>query len=166
MKSAPATIRRCMGSLSRSHALTAKIVRFGLVGGMSGGVFLVCTAFLAGPLGLEPKIASAGGYIVSMPANFLGNRQFSFKSEGRLLEDLVRFLALHGCNILLTMGTMGAAVDILGLHFGFGAAGAIVLVPVANFVIMDLWVFSRKAKGFAQPPNVVNRNRYHAREDF
>jgi putative flippase GtrA len=166
VRNAPAKIRRCMGSLLRSHALTAKIVRFGLVGGVSGGVFLICTAFLAGSLGLEPKIASAAGYIVSMPANFFGNRQFSFQSSGRLLDDLVRFLMLHGCNILLTMGAMGAAVDILGLHFGFGAAGAIALVPLANFVIMDLWVFSRKAEGLVQPPNNVNPSRYHAREDF
>jgi putative flippase GtrA len=154
MRSASATIRRCMGSLSRSHALTAKLVRFGLVGVMSGLVFLVCTAFLAGSLGLEPKIASAVGYIVSMPANFLGNRQFSFKSEGKLLDELLRYLLLHGCNILFTIGVMGAAVDVLRLHFGFGAVAAIILVPLVNFAAMNLWVFRRGVNRF---PDLLSR---------
>lgn len=123
---------------------------------MSGLIFLIFTTLLAGSLGLEPKLASAVGYIVSLPANFLGNRQFSFKSEGKVLDDLVRFLLLHTCNILLTMATMGAAVDVLHLRFGFGAAGAVVLVPLANFVTMNLWVFGRKANGLRQPPSRVN----------
>ena len=106
-------------------------------------MFLVCTSVLAGFLGLEPKMASAAAYIVSMLPNFLGNRQFSFKSRGRLLDELLRYLLLHGFNFLFTIGLMGAAVDILRLHFGFGAVAAIILVPLVNFAAMNLWVFRR-----------------------
>ena len=145
MRTAATTIRHFMGGLLRSHALTARLARFGVVGVMSGLVFLVCTVFLAGFLSLEPKIASAVGYIVSMLPNFLGNRQFSFKSKGRLLDELPRYLVLHGCNFLFTIGLMGAAVDILRLHFGFGAVAATILVPLVNFVAMNQWVFRRGA---------------------
>jgi putative flippase GtrA len=134
-----------MGCLLRSHALTAKLARFGVVGVMSGFVFLVCTAVLAGFLNLEPKIASAVGYIVSMLPNFLGNRQFSFKSKGKLLDELPRYLVLHGCNFLFTIGLMGTAVNIFHLHFGFGEIAATILVPLVNFAAMNQWVFRRGA---------------------
>lgn len=132
-----------MESLLRSHAVTAKLARFGVVGIMSGFVYLICTFVLAGFLSLEPKMASAVAYIVSMLPNFLGNRQFSFKSEGRLLNELPRYLLLHGLNFLFTIGLMGAVVDILRLHFGLGAVAAIILVPLVNFAAMNLWVFRR-----------------------
>jgi dolichol-phosphate mannosyltransferase len=147
MRGAVTAFHRWASSLSRFHALAGKLVRFGIVGTMSATVFLVATALLAGSVNLEPKIASAVGYIVSMPVNFLGNRQFSFKSEGTLLGDLLRFLSLHGCNILLTMGAMGAAVNVLQLHFELGAIAAIMLVPLVNFAVMDLWVFRRGPNG-------------------
>jgi putative flippase GtrA len=117
-------------------------------------VFGAVTSFLAGFLGLEPKLASAVGYLVSMPVNFIGNRRFSFKSKGRILSDLWRFLLLHICNILLTMGAMGAAVNKLGMHFGFGVAAAIALVPLANFAAMKMWVFGRRVKDV--PARVTN----------
>ena len=134
-----------MGRLLRSHALTAKLARFGVVGVMSGLVFLVCTALLAGFLSLEPKIASGLGYIISMLPNFLGNRQFSFKSKGKLLDELPRYLVLHGCNFLFTIGLMGSSVNILHLHFEFGAIAATILVPLVNFAAMNQWVFRRAA---------------------
>jgi putative flippase GtrA len=118
---------------------------------MSALVFLVCTAFLAGFLSLEPKIASAVGYTVSMLPNFLGNRQFSFKSKGKLLDELPRYLVLHGCNFLFTIGLMGTAVNILHLHFGVGAVAATILVPLVNFAAMNQWVFRRRANRLPEP---------------
>jgi putative flippase GtrA len=89
--------------------LAAELIRFGLAGAVSGLVILACTALLlAGSFALDPKMASAAGYLVSIPANFVGNRQFSFKSTGQVLGDLLRFLLLHGCKILLTMAAMAS----------------------------------------------------------
>jgi putative flippase GtrA len=152
MRNATAALRDWIDFLSQSQMLAAKLVRFGLIGIVSSLVFLACTAVLAGSFGLDPKMASAAGYLVSMPANFVGNRQFSFKSTGRVFGDLLRFLLLHGCNILLTMAAMGAVVDVLRLHFGFGAAAAIVIVPLVNFAMMNLWVFRRTPNDPPAPP--------------
>jgi putative flippase GtrA len=99
-------------------------------------------------------MAAAVAYVVSMLPNFLGNRQFSFKSEGRLLRELLRYLLLHGVNLLFTIGLMDAAVDILRVHFMFGAVAATILVPLVNFVAMDLWVFRRGANRL---PGVLGR---------
>lgn len=41
------------------------------------------------------------------------------------------------------MGAMGAAVEMLHLHYAVGIAAAVVFVPIVNFVIMNWWVFGK-----------------------
>jgi putative flippase GtrA len=126
-----------------SDALILKALRFGMVGALSGAVFAGVTALFVSPLDFGPKLASVVGYIASMPLNFLGNRRFSFRSDNALTGDLLRFLLVHTCNILITTFAMGAVVDLLGLNYAFGIVAAIVLVPCVNFVVMNWWVFHK-----------------------
>ena len=140
--------------LLASDALALKALRFGFVGALSGLVFAVTTTILTGWIGMNPKLASVAGYLVSMPLNFAGNRRFTFKSENMLSVELLRFILLHTCNVLLTVFAMGAAVDLLKLHYTFGIIASIVVVPCVNFATMNWWVF-RKAVGRPQPgPNI------------
>ena len=129
--------------LTHGPSLAAKILRFGLVGAASGLIFAIATTALI-KLGSGEKIASVLAYIVSMPVNFVGNRSFAFRSQGPLLGDVMRFCAVHVANMAVTAGAMGAAVNALGLHYGYGIAGAILLVPTVNFMLMNLWVFRRR----------------------
>lgn len=128
-------------ALTASDALVLKVIRFGLVGVLSGTVFAGVTMLFAGPLEFGPKLASSAGYVASMPLNFIGNRRFSFRSDNAMLGDLLRFVLLHTCNIFLTTFAMGAAVDLLGLHYIFGIVAAVLLVPCVNFAVMNWWVF-------------------------
>lgn len=130
-------------ALGTSEALLLKAMRFGMVGVLSSSVFAVVTALCAGPLGIGPKLSSVAGYVASMPLNFVFNRRFSFRSENTLLGDLLRYILMHGINILLTTFAMGAAVDYFGLHYAFGIVAAVVLVPLLNFVLMNWWVFRK-----------------------
>jgi len=141
------TLSRFTGWLARqavSDRLAAKAFRFGMVGALSSAVFSIVTAAFVGLLGVDPKLASVAGYVASMPVNFIFNRRFSFRSNSPLLGDLVRFVGLHSVNILLTALSMGAIVDLLGLHYAFGMVAAVIMVPVVNFFAMNLWVFRRR----------------------
>ncbi|WNJ90045.1 GtrA family protein [Bosea sp. 685] len=122
----------------------AKAFRFGMVGVLSSAVFSIVTAAFVGLLSVDPKLASVGGYVASMPVNFVFNRRFSFRSDSPLFSDLIRFIGLHSVNILLTALSMGAIVDFLGLHYVFGMMAAVIMVPVVNFFAMNLWVFRRR----------------------
>lgn len=130
-------------AFAASDALILKAIRFGMVGAMSGAVFAGVTMLFASSLGFGPKLASVAGYVASMPLNFIGNRRFSFRSKNALLGDLLRFILLHTCNILVTTFVMGAAVDLLGLHYIFGIVAAVLLVPCVNFGVMNWWVFHK-----------------------
>ena len=136
---------RAVRWLARDASTIAQGLRFAVVGATSGLVFAAVTTLLVSLLGVDPKLASIGGYIVSMPANFIGNRTFSFRSRGAWHGEALRFCILHLVNMAVAGGTMGAIVDMLGLHYAFGIVGAIVLVPLVNFVLMKLWVFAPRA---------------------
>ncbi len=130
-----------------SDSSAARFARFALVGGTSGLVFAAVTGALVHLLAVDPKIASIGGYLASMPVNFVGNRSFSFRSQGALAGDVIRFTVLHCANMALTAGAMATAFDYFGLHYLVGVLAAIILVPVANFLAMSLWVFRKGATG-------------------
>jgi putative flippase GtrA len=138
--------KRLLVWLVRDLGLLAKGLRFGLIGGISGAVFALATVILISFAGLEDKSASVLAYIASMPVNFIGQRYFTFRSQGRLVTDGFRFCMLHLANMAVTAGAMGAAVSALGLHYGFGIVGAILLVPLSSFSLMNLWVFATKPR--------------------
>jgi putative flippase GtrA len=131
---------RARAAAASDHVLM-RAMRFGMVGVMSGLVFAGITALCISSFGIGHKLASALGYLGSLPLNFIANRSFSFRSSNALSGDAARFLALHVGNLLVTTFAMGAVVDFLRLHYAVGIAAAIVLVPCVNFAVMQLWVF-------------------------
>lgn len=128
-------------SLLTGGSLLAKLVRFGFVGVVSGVIYAGVTAALVSGLGFDPVRASLIGYCVSVPASFLGHRQGTFRSQGRWTHEALRFLVTQGVNMAVTAGSMHVAVAWAGLPYWWGMIAAVILVPIANFVMMNLWVF-------------------------
>jgi putative flippase GtrA len=130
--------------LLRSGHLGAKLVRFGGVGVLSGTIYAAVTALLV-HLGMPPVTASIAGYCASVPASFLGHRRFSFRSNGHWTSEALRFVFTQAINIAVTAGSMQAATAWLGAPFWWGMIAAVILVPIANFAAMNLWVFRDQA---------------------
>lgn len=130
--------------LLRSGHLLAKLIRFGSVGVLSGAIYGAVTALLV-HFGMSPVPASVAGYCASVPASFLGHRQFSFRSEGHWTSEALRFVFTQAVNIAVTAGSMQAAVAWAGVPYWWGMVAAVILVPIANFAAMNLWVFRDQA---------------------
>lgn len=132
-------------SLSRflltSGHVGAKTARFAGVGVLSGLIYIAVTTVCIVGFGLPAVTASIVGYCLSVPASFLGHRQFSFRARGRWTLEAIRFVMTQALNIAVTALAMHAAVHWLGLSYWWGMAGAVTLVPLANFAAMNLWVF-------------------------
>jgi hypothetical protein len=153
MRNAAAALRDSMGFRSQSHLLAAKLVRFGLVGGRERP----CLSGLHGIARWLVRSGSQNGFGRRLTCLDTGE----FRWQPPILIQIHgagfgRFLPLHGCNILLTMAAMGAAVGVLRLHFAFGAAAAVVLVPLVSFAAMILWVFRRTPSDPPTPTQFVN----------
>jgi len=133
--------------LLTSGHLLAKLVRFGFIGALSGTIYAAVTAALVAGLGADPVPASVAGYCASVPASFLGHRRFSFRSNGHWTWEAARFVVAQALNIAVTAGSMHAAVHWFGSAWWWGMVAAVILVPIANFVFMNLWVFRNQEAG-------------------
>jgi putative flippase GtrA len=135
------SLRNLMRWFVLDRSFIAKGLRFALVGGTSGLIFAVATAFFISCVGADERLASMAGYLISMPINFFANRTFAFQSRGRAWADALRFVALHILNVVITVLAMETSIKALGLHYAFGIAGAIICVPLISFILMNIWVF-------------------------
>lgn len=120
-------------------------MRFGVVGVSSGAIYAAVTALLVSGAGIGPVLASVAGYCASVPMSFLGHKRFSFRSHGHWTAEAVRFVAAQALNISVTAASMWAATAWLGGAYWWGMAAAVILVPIANFAFMNLWVFRDQA---------------------
>jgi putative flippase GtrA len=132
------------GWLFGSGHILAKAIRFSFVGVLSGAIFAIVTALLVSGLGAPPIPASIAGYCASVPVSFLGHRAFSFRSNGQMTTDAVRFVLAQALNMAVTAGSMHMSVNWLGAQYYWGLVVAVVLVPIANFAFMNLWVFRQQ----------------------
>lgn len=130
-----------------SDHLLAKLARFGVVGVLSGSIYAAVTSALVAGLGWSPMPASVMGYCLSVPASFLGHRRFSFRSNGHWTAEAIRFVLAQAVNIAVTAGAMWGALRYLGPDYVWGMVAAVILVPIANFLFMNLWVFADRSRG-------------------
>ncbi|MEO6091836.1 MAG: GtrA family protein [Novosphingobium sp.] len=124
-----------------SGDLLTKLIRFACVGVASGAIYAAVTALLVRGIAVPPVPASILGYCASVPLSFLGHRGFSFRSNGHWTHEALRFVVAQALNMAVTAGSMQAAVVGLGLSYVWGMVAAVVFVPGANFLLMNLWVF-------------------------
>lgn len=133
------------GWLAGSPHLLAKAVRFTVVGVLSGLIYATVTALCLVVLEVAAVPASLIGYCASVPMSFLGHRQFSFRANGHWTIEAVRFVCSQAVNLTVTALAMDAAVHRFDLPWYWGIAGTVILVPIANFAFMNLWVFRDQA---------------------
>jgi putative flippase GtrA len=125
-------------------AYVGKLIRYALVGVASVGVYAVVTALAISGGGFDGKLGSIIGYLTALPLNFLANRRYTFLSDGAARRQAIRFASVHAVSISVSVAAMAVVVDGLGLHYGIAILAAVILVPIATFVVMDAWVFGGK----------------------
>lgn len=122
-----------------------KIARFAGTGVISGLIYAAVTALSISFVGLTATAGSVVGYAAAIPVNFALQRSFTFRSEGQLSADFIRYSFVQGTNMALCWAAMVATVDILHLHYAFGIVAAILIVPLVTYFVMDRWVFRQQS---------------------
>lgn len=129
--------------LLRSPTTMARLLRFGAVGGATS---LGYALLVAGLVTWLPEPLAAGlAYLAMVPVNYLGHRRATFRSAAPTRPELLRFLAVHGVTLLASMAAMQLVTAGLGLSHWIGSLAIMVLAPVLNFVLLQLWVFGARA---------------------
>jgi putative flippase GtrA len=127
------------------RAILALLSRFGTVGIAATLLYLIVSNILIF-LGAEPIAASVVAYIAGMVVSFFGQSLFTFRVQGLKLHHGLRFFVLSAVGLLMSYGTVYAAManEIPPM---VGTVATALLVPVISFLAMRFWVFPDGSSG-------------------
>ena len=114
--------------------------RFVLVGGASVVVDAGLLYVLHGRLGMWLPPATAIAFLAGFLVNFALNRQWSFGAAGALRHQLIRYLALVACNLLVTVALV-QGLTWLGVPYLVAKVVTTAALSAVNYVISKKWIF-------------------------
>lgn len=121
---------------------TRRISRFALVGVLIAGLYVVLyLAFLH--VGMPRGAANVAAFGLAVAAQYGGQARFTFQRDLADPAQMLRFGIMAGCGLITSALITGLVAPVLALDDWFAAAAVAVILPVQNFVLMTLWVFSR-----------------------
>lgn len=119
-----------------------QILRFGVAGLVSTLFYFVASAALVVFGEVQPVQASVLAYFLSLGVSYGLQSRFTFRQGNDSTTQIVRFLitALLGLAISYTLVFLTTEV----LHWGYvvGNIAVCVVIPMANYFALKLWVFS------------------------
>lgn len=114
------------------------------IGLFNTGAFFVLASILTYFFGFGPRAAAYISYAVLIPVSFFGHRRITFGSNGSVSWEWVKFCVIQITNILIIGLVTSVAEEIPVLAGWVSFAIISILIPVLNFIVLQLWVFSKK----------------------
>lgn len=129
--------------VSKILAEILRVAKFGLVGGISALVYAVSLFFLVKNFDMGSMQSSAVAYVIAIPASFVGQKYFTFKSPESIWRELPAFLALQAINLFSAMLVTYTVVDVLGLNHFVGVLAVIMTIAIISYCSMALSIFRK-----------------------
>lgn len=119
--------------------LIRQAARFSLSGLLVTGVHVLIATLLIQLILLSPSLANGVAFMVATIVSYLINTLWSFSSplHGR---NLFRFGIVSFIGILISMLVSGAAEN-QGLHYCYGIALVVCIVPPVTFLLHNFWTY-------------------------
>lgn len=120
------------------------VMRYAITGLSVAGLYavlhLVFTRVLSWPAGLASFIAISLAFILQYTLHSV----FTFRSAWRSPAQLTRFLITVLSGYAVSALVMAYGIDWLQVSDIYGVAFVVVVLPLVNFVLFNLWVFVAK----------------------
>ena len=127
----------------RSADQQARLIRFAVVGGATSLGYGILVVVQVECLRISAPAAAGLSYLLLMPLNYMGHRRATWRSAAPKRQEVQRFVLAHGVTMLACTALMAVVNGGLGWPYWTGSALIIVLAPVMNFVLFELWVFTQ-----------------------
>jgi putative flippase GtrA len=119
----------------------ARFLRFALVG-LGTALLYVLAYVLLLRLGVAQFAANALAFALAIAAQYLGQASYTFEARVADTAQICRFAAMVGLGFVTSVAVTG----LIGPAFALGPTLSAVIValvlPVQNFILMTLWVFT------------------------
>lgn len=116
-----------------------RILRFGMVGLLSVGIYMLL--FAAAVQLVPPVPASLIAYLLSMLVNFVLQSRFSFRQKALSGTSAVRFVLMHMLCMALNSGLLWLMTEQLGLPAFASQAAIVVFIAALSYLISRFWVY-------------------------
>ena len=124
-----------------SPQLTARILRYGVVGITSTVVYFVLVAVLVEVFDQDPVLSAVVATSVIITMAYLLNHRWVFASARSHTSAFPSFLMATLISMTLNTGIMYLTVHIQGWWYGIGLVLATMIVPPTNFLLNYFWCF-------------------------
>lgn len=127
-----------------------QLITFGAIGLFNTGAFFMIANVLHVSLDFGEISAAYLSYGILVPLSFIGHRRLTFRSNGRMSREWVKFCVIQAVNLLLiwTVTSLSQAFPLISGWPTFATIS--VLIPFLNFIVFRVWVFSTKSHHFAR----------------
>ena len=127
--------------MQRRFFPAGQVARFAVTGMLATATHYIVLRLLVEGAHLAPALATALAFSVAVGVTYIGQSRWVFRQRLGTWGGAGRFLTTAIGGLIANVAIMFIAVDLIGLHYLVGFLTALVVVPVATFVISKLWVF-------------------------
>lgn len=128
-----------MNDNSLSQIFTIKTLRFAISGLFVTGVHVLIATILISFILITPSLANGVAFVVATLFSYLINTLWSF-SNPLHRRNLYRFFLVSFIGLLLSISISGAA-QYGGLHYWYGIAFVVCIVPAVTFLLHNFWTY-------------------------
>lgn len=130
------------GSTPTTGSRIGEVLRFSAVGLAASFVYFIVSNTMIIWTDIHPALSSLAAYVMGMFVSFIGQSRFTFRVEQASRKHKSRFVVLSLLGLAISYGSVFVVVEHLGQSPVWGTILTVVLVPVASYVLMKLWVFA------------------------
>jgi putative flippase GtrA len=125
------------------------LARFGLVGIAATILYAVLAVVLVKweRIGLTPVQASLAAYAAAAVFSYLAHKSLTFMSSGSHRSEAPRFLLLTATGLAIAYAAPALLTVKLGLPPMIAILVTCLLIPAANLLTLDRWVFAQRRPG-------------------
>jgi putative flippase GtrA len=121
---------------------TNHISRFALVG-VSIAALYVLLYLLFLQIGIHQGGANAMAFVIAVAVQYAGQARFTFAKQLADPAQILRFGAMTGGGFVTSALLTGYIAPALALDNWIAAVAVTLILPVQNYLLMTLWVFTK-----------------------
>ena len=128
-----------------------RLVRFASVGLLSTLVYSVLYAAIKESFNLSILVTTIVAFGSAMVVSFLGHKYFTFRTKGNLSGQVIRYLIVYVCGLIVAYYVMEICTNVYKLHYILGILAVDIVVPAVTFVLMLIFVFADRSVALVKP---------------
>ena len=122
-----------------------QLARFALVGTTVALVYVAGYLLLL-EVGINQRLTNALAYLIAISDQYLGQAAYTFGKPINDSAQIGRFVVMTGLGFLTSAAITGQIGPFLNASNWAAAVVVILILPIQNYIIMTLWVFSKSPK--------------------